>query len=107
MPLPAYVAIYQEAGLRFTRAAAQMIWGDRERELIRIEADEAKRRLYFRPLQGIEDGGQLWDRQGRAGHLHSRAAVRWLRLRGDQRRRFPVLFDARKVLCYVEAERQA
>lgn len=101
--LPAYVAIYQEAGLRFTEAAAEMVWEDRARELVRIEADETRRRLYFKPLQGIEDGGQVWDQQGRAGHLHSRAAVRWLRLLGDRRKRLPLTFDETKRLCYVEA----
>ena len=101
--LPAYMAVYQEAGFRFTRAAVKMIWGERHPWLIRVIVDEEKRRLYFEPVRDVRDDSQVWSEEGASGHLHHRAAVQYLRKLGDERKRFPIMRDAERRLCYVEA----
>lgn len=102
--IPPYAAIYQEAGFRFTQAAVTMIWGKQIPWIIRVVADEANSRLYFQPLNRVEDNSTIWNAPGRSGHLHSRAGVLFIRRLGDWRRRFTVRRDDVRKLCYIQIE---
>ena len=102
--IPPYAAIYQEAAFRFTQPAADMIWGKRIPWFIRVVSDEITRRLYFQPLDRVEDNSTIWNAQGGNGHVHSRAAVKFIRRLGDRRRRFLVQRDEIRRLCYIQIE---
>jgi hypothetical protein len=92
--IPAYAAVYQESAFRFTARAVQMIWQERPTKFIRVETDESKARLYFRPVEIVEDKAQIWNVGGGAGHVFSRPAVNWIR--------FQVRWDSQRKLCYLQ-----
>ena len=103
--IPAYAAVYQESSFRFTDRAVRMIWGEEAPQFVRIDIDKPKGRLYFHTLTQIDDRSQVWNREGTNGHVFSRSAIKWARMQGDYRKRFPLQWDKDRGAYYVTVRR--